>query len=64
MRIISRPQLLGWMVWASIRGPIGGLREDYYTAFLARYGGNQYPAEVSVEDFRMPWFRPEPEDED
>jgi hypothetical protein len=52
------------MVWASIRGPIGGLREDYYTAFLARYGGNQYPAEVSVEDFRMPWFRPEPEDED
>lgn len=65
MDVISKGQLLGWMVYAAIRGPIGLLRQDYYTAFLARYGGQQFAAEADVEDLRkmLPWWRPEPVDE-
>jgi hypothetical protein len=65
MQVISKGQLLGWMVYAAIRGPIGPLRRDVYAAFQARYGGQQFKAEATVEDIReqLPWWRPEPVDE-
>jgi hypothetical protein len=66
MDVVSKGQLLGWMVYAKIRGPIGLLRQDHYAAFQARFGGSQYSAEVEVEHLRkqLPWWRPEPKDED
>ena len=66
MDVISKGQLLGWMVYAAIRGPIGLLRQDHYAAFQARYGSQEFKAETTVEDLRkqLPWWRPEPVDED
>jgi hypothetical protein len=52
------------MVWAAIRGPIGGPRRDYYTSYIAMHAGKPYSTEVSLDDFRMPWAKPEAEDQD
>lgn len=52
------------MVWATIRGPIGGPRQDYYTSFIAMHAGKPYSTEVSLRDFDMPWVVPEIEEEE
>lgn len=64
--VISRPQFLGWMVWAAIRGPIGGPRQDWYHSHLAMYAGKPYPEghEVNSEDFLPYWAKYELEDEE
>ena len=65
MKIISRSDLMGWMVWAAIRGPIGGPRQDWYHANLAMYAGKPYPEdyEASYMDFLPHWAKHE-DDED
>jgi len=57
MRILTRPQLLGWMVWQSIRGPIGPMRRDHYVKYLAEHADPQ----VSQPEFDFPWVLPEAE---
>ena len=59
MATISRPQLLGWMVWAAIRGPIGGPRRDWYHANLAMHAGKPYDTAPSQSDFMPWWVKPE-----
>jgi hypothetical protein len=60
---MSRSQFLEWMVYAKIRGPIGPLRQDYYTYYLALHGGRQYDEKATVEGiaatFPMPWLDPD-----
>ena len=51
-------------MWASIRGPIGGPRRDYYTSYIAMHAGKPYTAEVSLDDFKMPWAPPEVDEDE
>jgi hypothetical protein len=44
-----------------VRGPVGPQRADFYTSFLARYSGGTYPAEITVEEFTMPWDESNPD---
>ena len=57
LRVLSRTQFMGWMVWAGIRGPIGGPRQDWYHANLAMYAGKPWPEEVDQDDFLPYWAK-------
>lgn len=46
------------MEWITIRGPIGGPRQDYYQANLAMHAGGPYEKSVPFKDFMMPWLKP------
>lgn len=52
-------QWMEWMEWVSIRGPIGGPRQDFYASFVARFAGRPYAStdEADYENFMMPWLR-------
>jgi len=47
------------MVWAAIRGPIGGPRRDWYHANLAMHAGKPYDTAPSQSDFMPWWVKPE-----
>lgn len=61
MHVISRTQLLGWMVYSRIRGPIGPPRQDRYNARLAMFAGGPYGEDVakkiSDDDFLPVWAK-------
>jgi hypothetical protein len=52
------------MVWAAIRGPIGGPRRDFYASFLAMHAGKPHDTEVSQSDFMPPWVKSEEDDDE
>jgi len=64
MRWMPRSLWLAWLEWMKIRGPIGGVRQDYYTSFLAMHAGKPYTTEVSLSDFAMPWVKPDQHDDE
>ena len=65
MRAISRGQLLEWMVWAKIRGPVGPVRRDHYVYYLALHGGRQYDDKATVEGlavkYPLAWHEVDPD---
>lgn len=60
LRQMSRSDWLAWMEWASVRGPIGGPRADFYTSYLAMHIRASQPGagDRSAEDYKMPWLLP------
>lgn len=59
-----------WKAWSRIRGPVGGLRSDYYATYVAmhaRHAVGNPDGTVSDEHFRLPWSAatdatPQPDD--
>lgn len=61
LKAISVSQWMEWMEWVNIRGPIGAVRQDLYTSFVAMHAGSPYQKPVTLDDFPMPWTKPEAE---
>jgi hypothetical protein len=61
LNAITVPDWLEWLEWINIRGPIGGPREDYYTAFIAQQSAGPFRKadDGKFENFIMPWLRPD-----
>jgi hypothetical protein len=49
------------MSWVAIRGPVGGPRWDFYTAYVAMHAGGPYAKKVDLSQFsKFPWVASEP----